>query len=411
MSGVKANIASTTHPAGAAGRPVANAGQSEPSIDDILASIRQIISDQNRQADQAAEKAAAEVANKAPPAAKVESIIGTVVADHWNSTASASAPSAASTQRPGFVPANVNATDRSSSNPSELEELIQLIGATPPAPRPTQQALWIDPNSKSTSNIKAAVGMSAKVLPAPTRKIAIGRETTKPTVILPSSPLSPGQNPIHPAAMRQEAISEPRLHPSVSPKTVVPQVIKEAIARPLAKAVVANPQPPTSQVSAAQKPMVSNKSALDKLIARKVGMDAGSPPVVDAPVQRIVAPKAVASAHAQQQPPQQAAPIAVQMPITPARPRGSPIAKSADATQKNASNSPAISSQAVNAAVVKSIERLATSMFADRKDEIDGMMAGIVRPMLQDWLEDNLPSLVERIVREEIERVSRGTHQ
>ena len=99
------------------------------------------------------------------------------------------------------------------------------------------------------------------------------------------------------------------------------------------------------------------------------------------------------------------------MPTEPARSRGTPIIKSVDPTQKNVSNSPAISSQAVNAAVVESIERLATSMFSDRKEEIDGMMAGIVRPMLQDWLEDNLPSMVERIVREEIERVSRGTHQ
>ena len=29
-------------------------------------------------------------------------------------------------------------------------------------------------------------------------------------------------------------------------------------------------------------------------------------------------------------------------------------------------------------------------------------------PMLQEWLDDNLPTLVERLVREEIERVARG---
>jgi cell pole-organizing protein PopZ len=32
----------------------------------------------------------------------------------------------------------------------------------------------------------------------------------------------------------------------------------------------------------------------------------------------------------------------------------------------------------------------------------------MLRPMLHDWLEDNLPSLVERLVSEEIQRVSRG---
>jgi cell pole-organizing protein PopZ len=32
----------------------------------------------------------------------------------------------------------------------------------------------------------------------------------------------------------------------------------------------------------------------------------------------------------------------------------------------------------------------------------------MLRPMHQDWLDDNLPGLVERLVREEIERVARG---
>jgi cell pole-organizing protein PopZ len=32
----------------------------------------------------------------------------------------------------------------------------------------------------------------------------------------------------------------------------------------------------------------------------------------------------------------------------------------------------------------------------------------MLRPMLKVWLDDNLPGLVERLVRAEIERVSRG---
>ena len=416
MSGVKANIADVRHPAGAVGKPAANAGQGEPSIDDILASIRQIISDQNRQADFAAEKAAADVANKAPAAAKVESIIGAIAADHWTGRADISAPSRA----PEFVPLITG----TSKNPSELEELIQLIGATPPAPSPTKQAMWIDPNSKNTQKAKTAIGSSANfaaplaknnasteprpvsVRPAnvemPANNATSGPGASKPSVILPGNASSLGQNSGQasrlPAEVRQEIMPEPRLHPSVSPKTVVPQVIKQAIARPLAKTVAANSQPHsprahtsqahTPQALPVQGPEASSRSALDRLIARKAGRESELAPVVEAPVQQIVVPKSAAPTPAPPQNSQQAAPA-----------------------QKAVGNSPAISSQAVNAAVVKSIERLATSMFSDRKEEIDGMMAGIVRPMLQDWLEDNLPSLVERIVREEIERVSRGTHQ
>ena len=38
----------------------------------------------------------------------------------------------------------------------------------------------------------------------------------------------------------------------------------------------------------------------------------------------------------------------------------------------------------------------------------DEMAEEMLRPMLQDWLDNNLPTLVEKLVREEIERVARG---
>ena len=38
----------------------------------------------------------------------------------------------------------------------------------------------------------------------------------------------------------------------------------------------------------------------------------------------------------------------------------------------------------------------------------DEIAEDMLRPMLQEWLDDNLPTLVERLVREEIERVARG---
>ena len=50
------------------------------------------------------------------------------------------------------------------------------------------------------------------------------------------------------------------------------------------------------------------------------------------------------------------------------------------------------------------IERRA-SFLAAYQDQIAEEM---IRPMLQDWLDNNLPTLVERLVREEIERVARG---
>ncbi|MBL1421182.1 MAG: DUF2497 domain-containing protein [Alphaproteobacteria bacterium] len=39
---------------------------------------------------------------------------------------------------------------------------------------------------------------------------------------------------------------------------------------------------------------------------------------------------------------------------------------------------------------------------------VEGMVMALMRPMLKGWLDENLPAMVEKIVREEIERVARG---
>ncbi len=41
-------------------------------------------------------------------------------------------------------------------------------------------------------------------------------------------------------------------------------------------------------------------------------------------------------------------------------------------------------------------------------DDIDAKTEAILRPMLREWLDENLANMVERLVREEIERVARG---
>jgi uncharacterized protein len=61
-----------------------------------------------------------------------------------------------------------------------------------------------------------------------------------------------------------------------------------------------------------------------------------------------------------------------------------------------------------DAAVAGAFDQLAASMFGGAGRTIDELAADLLRPMLRDWLDDNLPPMVERLVREEIERVSRG---
>ncbi len=57
--------------------------------------------------------------------------------------------------------------------------------------------------------------------------------------------------------------------------------------------------------------------------------------------------------------------------------------------------------------VNESFQQLTQSLMSQDARTLEEMVSEMMRPMLQVWLNDNLPSLVERLVREEIERVSR----
>ena len=65
-------------------------------------------------------------------------------------------------------------------------------------------------------------------------------------------------------------------------------------------------------------------------------------------------------------------------------------------------------SQETGSRVAASFDNLARVIREEHLDSIDETVGEILRPMLQEWLDDNLPSLVEKLVREEIERVARG---
>lgn len=59
-------------------------------------------------------------------------------------------------------------------------------------------------------------------------------------------------------------------------------------------------------------------------------------------------------------------------------------------------------------AVHGAFDQLASTILSDQARTLEDLVKDMMRPMLKHWLDDNLPVLVERLVREEIERVSRG---
>jgi cell pole-organizing protein PopZ len=93
---------------------------------------------------------------------------------------------------------------------------------------------------------------------------------------------------------------------------------------------------------------------------------------------------------------------------TPAAEQYRPDAVAARAATVNDAPRPAIVSEHTGRQVAAAFGELSDAFASRSKKTFDDMAEEMLRPMLQDWLDNNLPTLVEKLVREEIERVARG---
>jgi uncharacterized protein len=83
-------------------------------------------------------------------------------------------------------------------------------------------------------------------------------------------------------------------------------------------------------------------------------------------------------------------------------------AKSESSDSASQSDEEPLLSPEADRAVTSSFDALAASVAARSAELAEGMARELLRPMLKAWLDENLPALVERLVRAEIERVARG---
>ena len=65
-------------------------------------------------------------------------------------------------------------------------------------------------------------------------------------------------------------------------------------------------------------------------------------------------------------------------------------------------------SRETSAAVNSAFNALAQTVLVQNARTLEDLVREMLRPMLKSWLDDNLPGMVERLVRAEIERVARG---
>jgi hypothetical protein len=218
------------------------------------------------------------------------------------------------------------------------------------------------------------------------------------------------------------------------PEAVAP---KPAPAPPVA-AVPSRPAPPPPAPRApppparpAPPPAANNQQDIDAMLAE---LDA--PPKVAAPTPAPVAPKPVAAAPPPPAPPKPAAPPAPDVldlteamatpPPGPApsfrtidgasdvvftdppEPAPQPAARVAEEPRRQPAPDQGLISNSTVSAVDSAFNSLAMTVLGNNARTLEDLVKEMLRPMLKGWLDDNLPGLVERIVRAEIERVSRG---
>lgn len=130
--------------------------------------------------------------------------------------------------------------------------------------------------------------------------------------------------------------------------------------------------------------------------------DAFVVPMVEAPA------VAVRPAVAAEQParprdvtePAQVSPARIEQPVL--QPRAEPVVETEEAPRAS------LISEVAGRQVAAAFGELSDVFAASRRRSFDEIAEEMMRPMLQDWLDNNLPLLVEKLVREEIERVARG---
>jgi cell pole-organizing protein PopZ len=67
-----------------------------------------------------------------------------------------------------------------------------------------------------------------------------------------------------------------------------------------------------------------------------------------------------------------------------------------------------LTSAVTDASVAQAFSMLSNTVLSANARTLEDLVQDMLRPMLKAWLDDNLPVMVERLVRAEIERVARG---
>ena len=239
------------------------------------------------------------------------------------------------------------------------------------------------------------------------RRIIADDEAKPPVAEKPASPAPPAK-PIA-AAPAAKPAAKPAVMTDIPPSAL--PAAKAAAAKPAAPA--AKPAPPPAAPAAA--PVVSNSQ--DDIDALLNGLDEVTvpeeirAPLPDGDVFDLTDDMAVAmAAPPPAQPSFQKVEPQDDLEFTESTARASLRQPAFEPPPFESPAAPVqqILSHSTVSAVESAFNSLANTVLSNNARTLEDLVKEMLRPMLKSWLDDNLPGLVERIVKAEIERVSRG---
>ena len=210
-------------------------------------------------------------------------------------------------------------------------------------------------------------------------------------------------------------VAEKPASPAVAAKPAAPAPAAKPAAMtdipPSAIPAAAKPAPPPAKPAPAPAAAVSNSQ--DDIDALLNGLDEATspeevrPPLPDGEVFELTDDMAVAMAEPQ--PSFQKVEPQDDLEFTEIAARAAPRPPAFEPPPfESAAPQQQILSRTTVSAVESAFNTLANTVLSNNARTLEDLVKEMLRPMLKSWLDDNLPGLVERIVKAEIERVSRG---
>ena len=193
----------------------------------------------------------------------------------------------------------------------------------------------------------------------------------------------------------------------------LPEPAKAAPAPPPAPARAAAPPPRPAAAAPAPAPPPAETNGQDDIDAMFAAVDAKPEEPEPAPADILELTEAMEAPAPPPEPPPalrriDATPDVVYNEAPPAPERVPTVEAARRQFREQTGPERSLLSSSTTAAVDSAFNSLAHTVLVQNSRTLDDLVREMLRPMLKAWLDDNLPNMVERMVRAEIERVSRG---